>query len=428
MSIDEVFKVRTDRRIGNLAQLAAVVAEVGALIEEVETLSISKDYTLREVTIMFEREADRDQLLARMSQIPGNDVLERVDRVFQLHEGGKIGSRSTVTVDKPSVLRNIYTPGVERVCRAIIDDPALARRYTSIGNTIAIVSNGSHVHGLGDIGPRAAMPVLEGKAALCSQLVGLSAVPILVDSKDVDELVRTVISIAPTFGGIHIEDIAEPACFELERRLDDALAVPVMHDSHATAVAVLAGVLSACARAGIDLHALAVAQIGLGAAGLGIAELLLAYGVQALVAADPDPASLARLRAARAVSLDEAMATADIVVATTDIPGLIPAALVRPGQMIIAMSSRGPEIEPDDALAAGARFGIDSTQINNLLAFPGLFKGAVEAGAERIDIPMKLAAAAAIAARATTVELLPDPLDRKLHRAVADAVAAAARR
>lgn len=428
MKIDEILKVRMNRKTGNLARFAAAVADVGGLIEEIATTHIGKFYTVREITVEFDDEDDCDRLIASLAEDPDIEVQSRFDRVFKLHEGGKIGSHSTLDINKLSVLRSIYTPGVARVCQAIADEPALARRYTSIGSTVGIFTNGSRVLGLGDIGPQASMPVMEGKAALYSQLIGLAAAPILVDTRDVDEFVATVVRVAPTFGGIHLEDIASPACFEIERRLDEELDIPVMHDDrHGTAVAVLAGLIKACEELKVRLQDQTVAQIGLGAAGLGIADLLMAYGVENLIGVDKNPDNIKRLSGARAGDLDSAMAEADIVVATTGVPGLLRADAVRQGHIIFALSNPRPEIDPQVALDAGARFATDGAHVNNLLGFPGLFKGAMDTGAQSIDHAMKIAAAETIASRAAEGELLPDALDRDLHQAVAQAVARASR-
>lgn len=427
MKIDEVLKVRMNRKTGNLARFTAAVAEVGGLIEEIATLHIGKRYTVREITVEFDDEDDCDRLLASLADDTGIEVMSRSDRVFQLHEGGKIASHSTLKIDKLGVLRSIYTPGVARVCQAIVDQPTLAKRYTSIGNTVAIVTNGSRVLGLGDIGPQASMPVMEGKAALYSQLIGLAATPILVDTKDVDAFVDTVVRIAPTFGGIHLEDISSPACFDIEQKLDERLDIPVMHDDrHGTAVAVLAGLIKACAEVDVNLREQTVAQIGLGAAGLGIADLLLAYGVTDVIGVDKNPDNIRRLPGARAAGLADAMAEADLVVSTTGVPGLIEKDWVRAGHIIFALSNPNPEIDPDEALAAGARFATDGAHVNNLLGFPGLFKGAMDTNCDRIDHAMKIAAAETIASRAPEGEILPDALDRDLHAAVAVAVARAA--
>jgi malate dehydrogenase (oxaloacetate-decarboxylating) len=241
--------------------------------------------------------------------------------------------------------------------------------------------------------------------------------------------VDTVARIAPSFGGIHLEDIASPACFDIEQRLDDVLSIPIMHDDrHGTAVAVLAGLLKACQELGVALESQTVAQIGLGAAGLGIADLLLGYGVKTVMAVDKIADNITRLPGVSAASLDQALSQADIVVATTGVQGLIAPEKVQKGQIIFALSNPYPEIEPEVALRAGARFATDGSQVNNLLGFPGLFKGAMETESERIDHAMKIAAAQVIASRAPRGDLLPDVLDRALHRAVAEAVASAARR
>ncbi|MEZ4430267.1 MAG: malic enzyme-like NAD(P)-binding protein [Nannocystaceae bacterium] len=428
MKIDVVLKIRTNRKPGNLARFATAVAELGGLIEDIETVHLGKDHTIREITVELQEEADHPRLIEALSGLSGIEVLGEVDQVFQLHEGGKIASRSTLAIERIKVLRMVYTPGVARVCQAIEREPALARRYTSIGNTVGIFTNGTRVLGLGDIGPQASMPVMEGKAALYSELIGLNAVPVLINTTDVQEFVDTVVRVAPTFGGVHLEDISSPACFEIEQRIDDALDIPVMHDDrHGTAVAVLAGLLTAARTLGIRLQDQVIAQIGLGAAGVGIADLLLAYGVKTVLAVDRQPENVARVPGATGAGLTEALASADIVVATTGAKGLIKPAQVRKGQIIFALSNPYPEINPADALAAGARFATDGSHVNNLLGFPGLFKGAMDTGSERIDHAMKIAAAEVIAARAPADELLPNALDRELHRAVAEVVARAAR-
>ena len=431
MKIDEVLKIRMSRLPGNFPRFAAVVAEADGLIEEVETTYLGKDHAIHEITVELPSEAHRDALLRALEGLAEDGVrlLERVDHVFQLHEGGKIGSHSTLKIDRVKVLRGVYTPGVARVCEAIRETPQLARRYTSIGRTVGVFTNGTRVLGLGNIGPQASMPVMEGKAALYSELVGLAAVPVLVDTEDVDEFVETVVRVAPTFGGIHLEDIASPACFEIERRLDEALAIPVMHDDrHGTAVAVLSGLIKACETLGLRLQDRVVAQIGLGAAGVGIADLLLAYGVETVLAVDKRIENAKRVPKAIPSEFAEALQRADIVVATTGVPGLIKPEMIRPGQIVFALSNPYPEIEPAAALAAGARFATDGSHVNNLLGFPGLFKGAMDTGRERIDHAMKIAAAEVIASKAPDDDLLPDALDRALHRAVAAAVARAARR
>jgi malate dehydrogenase (oxaloacetate-decarboxylating) len=248
--------------------------------------------------------------------------------------------------------------------------------------------------------------------------------PILVDTEDVDEFVDTVVRIAPTFAGIHLEDISAPACFEIERRLIEALPQPVMHDDvHGTAVVTVAAALAACRAVGRQLPGTVVGQLGLGAAGFGIAALMREAGAT-VVAFDPDEASHARARAAgiEPAPMDDVLARADLVVATTGRAGLITPAMVRPGQVILALTNPHPEIEPEAALAAGAAFAADGRSVNNVLGYPGIFRGALLAGADRITTGMKLAAARAIAELTVESELVPDALDRAVHDRVAEAV------
>nr|MBA3950815.1 NADP-dependent malic enzyme [Rubrobacter sp.] len=314
-------------------------------------------------------------------------------------------------------------------CVAISEDPSLAGELTMIGRSVAICTNGTRVLGLGDIGPVPSMPVMEGKAVFYHQLANVSAMPILIDTKDVDEFVETVVRIAPTFGGIHLEDISAPECFEIERRLIEILPKPVMHDDvHGTAVVTLAAALVACRHAGLTLEEEVVGQIGLGAAGYGIAALMADAGARRVIASDPNPLSHERAsqKGIEISDIETVMAEADVVVATTGRQGLIDPALVREGQVILALTNPYPEIEPDKAIEAGAAFAADGTSVNNVLGYPGIFRGALLSGAEEITLGMKLAAAGAIAELTRESELVPDALDPEVHERVATAVRDAA--
>ncbi len=289
-----------------------------------------------------------------------------------------------------------------------------------------MVTNGTAILGLGHIGPVAGMPVMEGKSVLFEQLAGISAVPILVNTTDVEAVVETVKNIAPTFGAIQLEDFAAPECFEIEERLQKLLSVPVLHDDqHGTAVVVLAVLLTIAERTELSLHSCRVGIIGLGAAGTGIAKLLMAFGVKEILGTDLREEALKRLAASggKTGSLDDVLAQSDVVVATTGRPGLIQPQSVRQGQIILALSNPDPEIAPEVALGAGARFAADGKTINNALAFPGLFRGALRANAKCFTDAMKIAAAYAIAGQTKADLLVPSILDRDVHRAVADAVA-----
>jgi malate dehydrogenase (oxaloacetate-decarboxylating) len=328
-------------------------------------------------------------------------------------------------------MRDVYTPGVARVCLAIAQDPSLAGRYTMISRSVAICTNGTRVLGLGNIGPVAAMPVMEGKAVFYRQFAGISAMPILIDSEDVDAFVQTVVRIAPTFGGIHLEDISAPECFEIERRLIEALPQPVMHDDvHGTAVVSVAATIVACRYAGVELSAATVGQLGLGAAGVGIASLMVQGGARRVIAFDPREESHARARehGVEVTTMERVLEEADVVVATTGRPGLITPEMVRPGQVILALSNPDPEIAPEQAEAAGAAFAADGRSVNNVLGYPGIFRGALQAGSHEINLEMKLAAVRAIADLAGEDQLVPDVLDQRVHDAVAAAVRDAAQR
>ena len=308
--------------------------------------------------------------------------------------------------------------------------PTLARRYTSVGQTVGVFTNGTRVLGLGDIGPLAALPVMEGKAVLYDRFVGLSAVPILVDTEDPQEFVDTVCRVAPTFGGIHLEDIRTPDCFWIEDELVRRLPQPVMHDDqHGTATVLLAAVLSALRLTGQpERRDLTCVQVGLGAAGLAIARLLMHAGFP-VVGVDPSPEARARLERSGGRTSDDlgaSAAEADILIATTGVVGLVTPAMVRPGQIVLALSNPVPEITPDAALAAGAAFAADGRSVNNALAFPGLFKAALDVGAPAITAAMKLAAAGAISGLASPGELVPSPFHPRVHLDVAEAVRLAA--
>jgi malate dehydrogenase (oxaloacetate-decarboxylating) len=326
-------------------------------------------------------------------------------------------------------MRDVYTPGVARVSTAIAEHPEIARRFTTVGHSVAVCTNGTRVLGLGDIGPLAALPVMEGKALFYAQLVDIYAVPILIDTKDVDEFVETVVRIAPGFGAIHLEDIAAPECFEIERMLIERLPQPVMHDDvHGTAVVTLAAAIAACRGVGMRLDAATVGQVGLGAAGFGIATLIHDAGVRRVLAADPNPDAQerARARGIEIADLATVMQDANVVVATSGRPGLISPEMVRPGQVILALTNPAPEIEPDAALAAGAAFAADGTSVNNVLGYPGIFRGALLAGAHEINLEMKRAAAWTLAGLTVESELVPDVLDPDVHAKVAEAVCRAA--
>ena len=429
MPLDYTYRVRQPHRTGQLATVAGAIAEGGGLIGDVTTINVGRDSSIREITLAVEDHGQAERIVEILNDLEGVEVLWSRDRALLRHEGGKLVIGSTRPVRTVQDMRDVYTPGVARACVAISEDPSLARELTMIGRSVAICTNGTRVLGLGDIGPVPSMPVMEGKAVFYHQLANVSAMPILIDTKDVDEFVETVVRISPTFGGIHLEDISAPECFEIERRLIKILPKPVMHDDvHGTAVVTLAAALVACRHAGLTLEEAVVGQIGLGAAGYGIAALMADAGVRRVIASDPNPLSheRARRKGIEISDLETVMAEADVVVATTGRPGLIDPALVREGQVILALTNPYPEIEPEAAIEAGAAFAADGTSVNNVLGYPGIFRGALLSGAEEITLGMKLAAAGAIADLTQQSELVPDALDPEVHERVSTAVRDAA--
>jgi malate dehydrogenase (oxaloacetate-decarboxylating) len=427
--LDCTYRVQIRHHAGQLARVAQAIAEGEGLIGDVVTVSLGREHSVRDITIEV-RDIEQAERIAELVQaLDGVTVEWHQDRALLRHIGGKLRIEACWPVRTVQEMRDVYTPGVARVCTAIAEQSELATRYTMISRSVAICTNGTRVLGLGNIGPLASMPVMEGKAVFYDQFARISAMPILIDTGDVDTFVDTVVRIAPTFGGIHLEDISAPECFEIERRLIDQLPQPVMHDDvHGTAVVSLAALIVACRYAGIELASATVGQLGLGAAGFGIAALMVDAGVRRVMAFDPLEASHARARAhgVEISTMERVMAEADVVVATTGRPGLIRPEMIRPGQVILALTNPDPEIEPEVAEAAGAAFAADGRSVNNVLGYPGIFCGALQAGASGINVAMKLAAAQAIAELADDGELVPNALDHRVHDAVAEAVRQAA--
>jgi malate dehydrogenase (oxaloacetate-decarboxylating) len=415
---------------GYLGRLATAIGQAGANIGDITKLRVAGQYNVRELELYLDSERHLERVLEEVRRLEGIEIDAVYDPVLEVHRGGKLRMRSTVPVERLSDVRKVYTPGVAAVCQEIQREPELVYRYTSLGHTVAIVTNGTAVLGLGNIGVHAGLPVMEGKAVLFDRLVGISGVPILIPTREVQTFCDTVVQIAPSFGAIQLEDIAAPECFEIEARLCAELPIPVMHDDqHGTAVVVLAALLNAARAIDVQIEGLVVGLVGLGAAGLGIARLLHAYGVKELCGTDLRRDAVRRLEeiGGRGAGLEEVMERSTAVVAITGRPGLIPAEWIRPGQIVFALSNPSPEISPARALQAGAAFAADGRSLNNALGYPGIFKGALAARARTIDDTMKIAAARTIAQYAEPGELVPALLDRDVHQAVADAVEQAAR-
>lgn len=427
--IVKTLRVLVTDQPGYLGRLTSAIGTERGNIGDIRLVSSGLTHNLREITVYVESDSHLEQIVAAVSCVEGVKLEEVVDLVEKVHMGGKIAMKSRVAVSSLGDIRKIYTPGVASICRKIQQRPELADTYTGIRNSVAIVTNGTAILGLGDIGPVAGMPVMEGKAVLFDHLVGISGVPILMKSKNVEHIIETIWHIAPTFGAIKLEDIAAPDCFEIERRLAEMLDIPVMHDDqHGTAVVVLAALLNAVRFTGVTLSEVTVGIIGLGAAGIGITKLLMAHGVQKVIGTDLNEQAKGMLNSlgGTAKDLPGVMSDAAIVIATTGCPGLIKPEMVRTGQIILALSNPDPEIVPEAAMAAGAAFAADGKSVNNALAFPGIFRGALDAGATSINNQMLIAAARTIAAHAGHGELVPGILDSKVHLAVSDAVFKAA--
>jgi malate dehydrogenase (oxaloacetate-decarboxylating) len=373
------------------------------------------------------------------------------EEIFEAHIAGKISVELKAPLDTQRALSVAYTPGVAQVSRAIAADHTLAARYTWANRLVAVVSDGSAVLGLGDIGPAAALPVMEGKSALFKTFGGLDSIPIVLDTKDPDEIVETLVRLRPTFGAVNLEDISAPRCFEIERRAIEALDCPVMHDDqHGTAIVVLAALQSAAKVLGRDMVSLRVVISGAGAAGVACANILLSVGVSDITVLDSQgilhpqrtdmnsvKAELAQRTnpAGRTGGMVEALDGADVFLGASG--GVVPEELIAsmaPGGVVFALSNPDPEIHPDlaakyAAVVATGRSDFPN-QINNVLAFPGVFRGALDSGAHRITEAMKLAAAEAIFSvvgdELTPEKIVPSPLDPRVGPAVAAAVAAAA--
>ncbi len=414
---------------GYMGKVATAIGKANATMGDIRLIGVGLKYNTRDITVYVDDEAHLQALLEEVGKIEGVIISDVIDPVLEIHRGGKIRVKATMEIDGITTVRKIYTPGVAKVCRVIREKPDKAHDYTAIYNTVAIVTNGTAILGLGDIGAVAGMPVMEGKAALFDTLVGVNGVPILIQSKDPEEIIRTVAAISPTFGAIKLEDIKAPECFEIEDRLSAMLDIPVMHDDqHGTSVVVLASLLNASRYVGMLVKNDIVGLVGLGAAGMGISKLLKAYGVRKLLGTDINQKAMdifAQI-GGHPMSLPEVMSASDIVISTTGVPNLIKKEMVKKGQAILALTNPNPEISVEDARAAGAAFAADGRGVNNALAFPGVFRGALDARARKINNRMKIAAAKAIGSFAHEGELVPSLLDMEMHRAVAEAVKRAA--
>lgn len=420
MSIATTMIIRLEIRksVATFGDVASALAAAGGDIVAIDVIRAGKDVTTRDITVNV-LDAGNEEVVAVLSDMPGIRVINVSDRTFLAHLGGKIEITPKMPIKNREDLSLVYTPGVARVCMAIADDPGKAYSLTIKRNTVAVVTDGTAVLGLGDIGPQAAMPVMEGKAMLFKQLADIDAVPLCLDTKDTEEIIQIVKAVSPGFGGINLEDISSPRCFEIERRLSRELDIPVFHDDqHGTAVVALAGLLNALKVVGKDLASSRIVVVGIGAAGVSICRLLLAAGARNIYAVDRggilsreqayDNAEWTWLAGATnpeglTGGLDEAIRDADVFIGVSS-SGVLTAAHLQsmaPDNIVFAMANPNPEIEPETAepyvrvLATGR--SDYPNQINNVLCFPGIFRGALDCRARRVTLEMKLAAAQAIA-------------------------------
>jgi malate dehydrogenase (oxaloacetate-decarboxylating) len=454
IGFSSIVRIEAPTTIGTFAHIASAIADAGGRIGAVDVSRVGMKRAIRDISIDVADEDHLNKVVEAISRIDGVRVMHLTDRTFLAHLGGKIEINPKIPVTNREILSRVYTPGVARVSLALAEDPSKAYSLTVKRNMVAIVSDGTAVLGLGDVGPYAALPVMEGKAMLFKQFAGVDAFPICLSTTDPDEIVKTVINISPVFGGINLEDISSPRCFEIERRLSEALEMPVMHDDqHGTAIVILAAVINALKVVHKKIEDVRIVINGIGAAGSACAKILLSAGTGDVIGVDRNGALVAGRdysgnqmqqwvaehsnKQRRSGPLSEVLKGADVfiglsmpnIVSVEDLQGMAK------DPIVFAMANPLPEIAPDVAEPYVAVMGTGRSdypnQINNLLAFPGVFRGALDARARCINEPMKLAAAHAIASVIAPDELsseyiIPSVFDTRVVEAVSKAVVNAA--
>lgn len=447
-------RVKIHNQPGKLGEITTTIGKVGGDIGAIDIVSVGKDFLIRDITVNAYSEQHDQEIINSVSSIDGVEVVHSSDKTFLIHLGGKIETVSKIPLKTRADLSMAYTPGVARVCEAIHKDPEKAFTLTIKKNTVAVVSDGTAVLGLGDIGPAAAMPVMEGKCQLFKEFGGVDAFPICLDTKDPHEIVETVKKISVAFGGINLEDISAPRCFEIEERLKNELDIPVFHDDqHGTAVVVLAALINALKIVGKKMEDIKVVVNGIGAAGVACSKIVMAAGVKNLIGCDTSGALFEGRTAnmnwvkdwfARNTNPHKEEGTIHDVIKGADVffglsvPGVIDETDLKnmaENPIVFAMANPTPEIMPEDAAGLVAVMATGRSdypnQINNVLCFPGIFRGALNCRASRINEAMKLAAANAIAEIIGEDELHPDYIipsvfDKRVGEAVAKEVEEAA--
>jgi malate dehydrogenase (oxaloacetate-decarboxylating) len=452
-SFSATLRVHLDNRPGAFATLAKAIGDAGGLLGAIDLVRVEHGKKIRDVTVLADDDAHIARIVEAVRAVDGIDVEHVSDRTFLLHLGGKLEVVPKSPLKTRDDLSMAYTPGVARVSRAIAEDPEKVWNLTVKQNTVAVVTDGTAVLGLGDIGPEAALPVMEGKAVLFKEFGGIDAWPVCLDTNDPDEIVRTVKLLAPVFGGINLEDISAPRCFEIESRLRAELEIPVFHDDqHGTAIVVLAALLNALRIVDKSLEDVRIVITGAGAAGAAVARMLLAAGAGGVLCADrrgllcPGRDGLDEFKSALAEetnrrgvagTANDALAGADVFIGLST-PGAVTPAAIRsmtPDAIVFAMANPDPEVPPEEVEDTVAVLGTGRSdypnQINNVLAFPGVFRGALDVRARTITREMELAAAHALASVVEPDHLasdyvIPSVFDRSVTPAVSDAVASAA--
>lgn len=453
-SYSMTLRVEFPHEAGALGRILTTIGEAGGMIGAVDIVRMRQDRTIRDITVNAHDSEHGQGIVKAVEDLPDATVVNVSDRTFLVHLGGKIEIASRMQIRTRDDLSMAYTPGVARVCRAIAQDPERAFNLTIKRNMVAVVTDGTAVLGLGDIGPRAAMPVMEGKAMLFKEFAGVDAFPICLDTKDPEEIIRSVKNIAPAFGGINLEDISAPRCFEIERRLKEELDIPVFHDDqHGTAVVVLAALINSLKIVGKKIEDLKIVVNGVGASGVACAKIMLSAGAEHVIGCDskgivhkgreelndskrwfaentnPEDKTGDLLEAIRGADLFLGLSVPDVLNAE-DLDTM------NEDPIIFAMANPDPEIRPEVAIGHARIIATGRSdypnQINNVLCFPGIFRGALDVRARGIDEGMKLAAAEAIAEviveeNVSEDYIIPSVFDERVAPAVAEAVAEAAR-
>jgi len=449
-------RLEIENRIGMFAQIATVVSQTGGDLGSIDIVRVEKGKLVRDVTFNASNSEHEKSIIHAIKNIEGIKILRVMDMTFSAHQGGKIEIHNKIPVRDSIDLSKVYTPGVARICMDIFENKEHAYRYTIKGNSVAIITDGTAVLGLGDIGPEASMPVMEGKSMLFKEFGGIDAFPIALSTKDPEEIISTVTNIATAFGGINLEDISAPRCFEIETRLRKILDIPVFHDDqHGTAVVVLSGIINAGRLLRKDIRKLHIVIAGAGAAGMANALMLSAYGIKDIIVCDrkgaiyagrkddmnPYKKTLAKKTNPRKIkgSISDAMTGANVFIGVSG-PNVITADDIRKmakNPIVFALANPEPEVSPEEALPlvrilATGRSDYPN-QINNVLGFPGIFRGLLDVQAKGVNEEIKFAAAEAIANIIKDDELhedyiIPSIFDRKVASSVAHAVSEAAKK